>query len=184
MIIYEGPSQINAMPIVAIATFDSVNTKTGKMDQIWILSQEGDPLQVAKSLRDQSICGSCPHRYPNRTCYVQLSWATRNIYRKYMDGGYERFDTVEEMSIAFKGSNVRLRGLWGPCRGPYPILGSDTERSQRLDRIHAPMAVCGDTGLPRIPHGLHRQRTANPPSTVPWLADVSNSDRRRAAASK
>ena len=36
-IIYEGPSQIDGAPIVAIATLKSRNRKNGAMIQTWIL---------------------------------------------------------------------------------------------------------------------------------------------------
>ena len=62
-VIYDGPSQIDGKPIVAIAQVGTGNRKTGKgMVQTWILRSDIDPISASRTGEDSSICGDCPHK--------------------------------------------------------------------------------------------------------------------------
>ena len=71
VVVYEGPSELNGAPIVAIITglvTPSTNTKTGPMAQLWILDATTEPHVAVKTGEDESVCGDCPAR--NKWCYV------------------------------------------------------------------------------------------------------------------
>jgi hypothetical protein len=97
MIVWEGPSQLDGAPIVAVATYDtrddhsSANTKTGAMAQIYILRSDIAPLDVLARGLDTSICGDCPHRSPasggSGACYVQVAKAPRGIWEAIQRDG-------------------------------------------------------------------------------------------------
>jgi hypothetical protein len=40
VVLYEGPSELDGKPIVVVATFNSVNDKTGNMVQTWIIRSD------------------------------------------------------------------------------------------------------------------------------------------------
>ena len=65
MIIYQGPSLIDGKPIIAIATLNSRNGKTGEMIQTWIMRSDIEPHKAIKTGEDSSVCGDCPHRPEN-----------------------------------------------------------------------------------------------------------------------
>ena len=102
MIIYDGPSQLNGKPIVAILTNinnPSVNTKTGE---------------------DDSVCGDCNRRPSTakanglKPCYVN-SRAPNSIHRAYERGSYST-GIPEQLR-----KPMRL-GMWGdPAAMPYDI---------------------------------------------------------------
>lgn len=112
MILYEGLSQIDGSPIVAIVTDDSRNAKTGNVLQVYILDQRAEPVQAVRQGLDASICGACPLRSGPRTCYVNLAWAPTNIYRKWKAGEY-----VEAPKPA-TGRVVRLGAYGDPAAVP------------------------------------------------------------------
>ena len=63
-VLYEGPSMLDGVPIVVIATGfaeSSANDKTGAMIQTWILRQDIPPHHAFKSGEGSSVCGGCPH---------------------------------------------------------------------------------------------------------------------------
>lgn len=76
-VIYNGPSMIENTPIVAIVTPGSANTKTGNMAQAWILCRDVDPGAALKRAADYAICGTCVHRGPDRSCYVNVGLGSR-----------------------------------------------------------------------------------------------------------
>lgn len=96
VLLYDGPSQINGKPIVAIATGligrGSKNIKTGKMVQCYIIPKDQDPVtSVFKSGDDESVCGDCIHRYKDGgagSCYVNVAQGPIAIYRAYKRGIY------------------------------------------------------------------------------------------------
>ena len=85
-VVYEGPSEIDGKPIVAVLTEGSKNLKTGNMAQIWILCQNETPLEAVKSGNDTSICGNCALR--GDSCYVNLAFAPSSVYKAYKRGIY------------------------------------------------------------------------------------------------
>ena len=48
-IIYQGPSLLDGLPIVAIATYSDKNTKTGKVLQTYIMRSDISPLDASKT---------------------------------------------------------------------------------------------------------------------------------------
>ena len=84
MIIYKGPSLIDGSPIIAIATLNSSNSKTGAMVQTWIMRSDIEPHHAIKTGADISVCGDCPHRPANNgSCYVLTFQAPLSIYRAF-----------------------------------------------------------------------------------------------------
>ena len=131
MILYEGPSALNGDPIVAIATSGSKNRKTGDMLQVWILSQDLDPLTANRTGADRAICGSCPLKgkitdkssgtASERICYVLLQNAPLAVWRKYKAGGYER---ARNLSRFGAGKKIRLGAYGDPAALPVKVVDS------------------------------------------------------------
>jgi len=135
-IIYEGPSLLDAEPIVVIATgFDSgsSNRKTGDMIQTYILRAHLPPTDAAQTGADYSICGNCPHRGKvvtdkpgrgrkpkpknvGRTCYVNLGQGPLAVYRAYWRGAYPRWD-----GTGVSGRMVRLGTYGDPAVVPISV---------------------------------------------------------------
>jgi hypothetical protein len=129
MIIWEGPSQIDGKPIVAIVTFGSNNSKTGNMPQIWILRSDVHPTEALRTGQDVSICGNCIHR-PKvtgenalkknvRSCYVN-TMSFNAIYKKYANGGYQK-PNLEAIAKMLKGQRVRLGAYGDPASVPIEV---------------------------------------------------------------
>jgi len=98
-ILYRGPSEIDGLPIVAIATYSNRNTKTGQVVQTYILREDINPLEASKTGQDYSICGDCPMRgkvttdpkrkiAKNRKCYVNLGQGVLIVWKAYKRGVY------------------------------------------------------------------------------------------------
>jgi hypothetical protein len=116
VVFYEGPSQIDDKPIVAIATDGSSNRKTGDMIQTWILRSRIDPVQAAKAGDDISICGDCPHRSGKvRTCYVQVGQAPLSVYRAYRRKVYPK-GKLEDFA---QGRKIRAGSYGDPVAVPW-----------------------------------------------------------------
>lgn len=86
-VIYEGPSELNGQPIVAILTGFSANRKTGDMHQVFILAKNTPPVEAIKSKEEESVCGDCKHR--GTTCYVNAGQSVTTVYRAYKRGKYQ-----------------------------------------------------------------------------------------------
>lgn len=115
-IIYEGPSMLDGKPIVAIATKNSINRKTGDMVQVWILRKNIDPVRAVQTGADASICGSCYHRGTDdrpRTCYVNLGQAPLSVWNAYKRGSYQR----GRLDVA--GKAVRMGAYGDPVAVPW-----------------------------------------------------------------
>jgi hypothetical protein len=136
VIIYQGPSQLDGKPIVAIATgveTNSTNSKTGSMVQVWILREDIAPIEAAKRGEDASICGACPHRGVSeyvsaelgwvnrgRTCYVTLFHAPRNVWASYKRGVYGAA-VDPEAARKLAGKRVRLGAYGDPAALPLSV---------------------------------------------------------------
>lgn len=83
-VFYKGPSQLDRKPIVAIATQNSRNKKTGNMVQCWIMREDINPIEAMMTAQDKSVCGDCKLR--KSICYVALHQAPLNIWRAYKKG--------------------------------------------------------------------------------------------------
>lgn len=128
-IIYRGPSEIDGKPIVVIATGlakSSRNGKTGALVQTWILREDINPIAAANSGDDVSICGQCPHRGQvvngknvNRSCYVTLFQAPRNIWQSYHRGIYADHTKTARKLLA--GKKVRLGAYGDPAAVPTSV---------------------------------------------------------------
>jgi len=139
-IIYEGPSLLDNKPIVAIATIDSSNKKTGSMVQTWIIRSDIDPVTASRTGEDYSICGNCPHRGVasdkttgqalNRTCYVNLIFAPNNIYKSYKRGIYKRATTHKELRAIGLLRGVRLGSYGDPLAVNRSIWDSLTSGAE------------------------------------------------------
>jgi len=121
MIIYEGESVLDGVPIVAIATgleLASSNPKTGKMVQVFILLQDMAPHYATQTGQDISVCGNCPHRhFNNGACYVDPSKAAFSVWKKYKNGGYADIDLD-----AFQGRAIRWGAYGDPAAIPFNAL--------------------------------------------------------------
>jgi hypothetical protein len=126
VVFFEGPSELDQSPIVAIATgihIPSMNRKTGFMIQTWIMNAELPPLEAVRSGKDASVCGTCSLRGKegkNRVCYVTLADVPNQIWRTWKKGKYPHISKVgwsiiENRSIRFGsyGDPVAVPGsLW------------------------------------------------------------------------
>jgi hypothetical protein len=146
-LLYEGPSTIDGKPIVAVVTGldrPSSNVKTGPMAQIFILRSDVHPMEASNTGDDVSICGTCRHRgrvetdpatgkrsNKDRSCYVTLLHAPRNIYTAYKRGQYPPL-TPEAASVALRGRKVRLGAYGDPGAIPIPVLTTALSRVREM----------------------------------------------------
>ena len=126
MIIYENSK------VVAIATSDSTNRKTGKGIQVWILDRTMHPSDSRKSGNDsKNQCKGCPLASYSG-CYV-IDMPLTSIYKKYMAGGYE---TLKPNSKAwdefFSVPYVRLGAYGNPSCLPISIVASISSLAERV----------------------------------------------------
>lgn len=116
-IIYDGPSQLDGFPIVAILTHGSSNPKTGPMSQVWIMRSDLPPGAAAASGADASVCGDCMHRPANLgSCYVNIWQAPRRVYETFFAGKYERVAPLRAYTSA-----VRLGAYGDPAAVPLQV---------------------------------------------------------------
>ena len=121
-IFYRGPSPIDGLPIVAIATLKSVNGKTGNMVQTWILREDISPLDAIATGEDRSICGNCAHRGrkgKKRTCYVQADKAPTSIWHAFHRGQYiDLSNDPETIAYLINDRIVRMGAYGDPAMVP------------------------------------------------------------------
>jgi len=131
-IIYRGASQIDGLPIVAIATYSDRNTKTGKVLQTYIIRSDLSPLDASKSGQDFSICGDCKFRgeansdpdrkqAKNRKCYVNLGQGPTIVYKSFNRGVYPMAANQENRVELGKNRVVRLGTYGDPAAVPSHI---------------------------------------------------------------
>jgi len=124
MIIYQGPSQLDAnREIICVVTDNSSNIKTGsELLQTWILDTNVPPIQNNREGTDRGICGDCRHRgiaSPEkkqgfaqfRSCYVNLLFSPNNIYKCFKRGKYKYLNNNETRNLG-KNRLVRV-GSYG-----------------------------------------------------------------------
>ena len=132
MVIWEGQSELDGSPIVAILTGikkSSKNSKTGTMPQVWIIRADIHPVEAMRQGDDVSICGQCPHRPKvlganalsknSRTCYVN-AMPLNQIFRTYIQGGYDRV-SLDELSTILTGMHVRIGAYGDPAAVPIHV---------------------------------------------------------------
>ena len=118
--------------VIAIATDNSHNSKTGGMIQSWILLKHYKPqesFRAGKGDTDQvtphsEICGNCPH-LTNGSCYVLWYQAPLAVYKKWRRGGY-KFGNPNSYKKAF-----RFGSAGNPTVLPLPVVSEIAKASKR-----------------------------------------------------
>ena len=133
-ILYQGPSVLDGVEIVVVATgFDtkSQNSKTGDMIQTTILLSEVSPIKASQTGQDESICGDCPHRgvvtdtgLKSRTCYVNLGHGPRGIHACFKRGNYAAFPYGTGL---LEGKKVRFGTYGDPAAVPIEVWDKVSE---------------------------------------------------------
>jgi hypothetical protein len=123
VVLWRGPSAIDGKEIVVLASFSSINGKTGPMVQITIVLVDISPTVAVKQNCDASICGDCPHRI-NRTCYVKVFHGPRSSWQAFANGRYATFNG--DYTI-FDGYKVRFGAYGDPALLPIDIVRNITE---------------------------------------------------------
>lgn len=120
VVLFDGPSMLDGEPIIVIATFDSVNRKTGNVIQTWIIRKDVAPNVAVQTGQDTSICGKCPHRhFSGGGCYVLPFQAPLNIWKNYHNGKYPKMSP--QYINRFLNRNLRLGSYGDPAAVPYTI---------------------------------------------------------------
>jgi len=119
IIVYKGKSLIDGKNIVAIATKDSSNSKTGDLIQIWIIRGDINPILAKRLGEDKSICGDCKHR-DFGTCYVNLGHGPNQIFKAYHNDSYEKL-SFENMDF-FLNKDIRIGAYGDPSAIPIEII--------------------------------------------------------------
>lgn len=120
VVLFDGPSILDGEPIIVVATFDSVNRKTGNVIQTWILRKDVAPNVAVQTGQDTSICGKCPHRhFSGGGCYVLPFQAPLNIWKHYHKGNYPKMSP--KYIGRFLNRNIRLGSYGDPAAVPYTI---------------------------------------------------------------
>lgn len=122
VVLYDGPSKLDrSKNVIVIATFSSLNRKTGDMIQTWILVKDHTPVAASKIGADKIICGNCPHRvFNNGACYVNLGQAPQQVYRSWKRGIYPAFKKSEHGHL-FEGRQLRLGAYGDPASVPFRV---------------------------------------------------------------
>lgn len=105
--------------IVAIATFTSVNRKTGNMIQVWILNKNTNPVEAVRNGEDKNICGECSFR--NNGCYVEVWQAPTVIWKNYKAGKYS-YNKIYVDDSLFEGRVIRWGAYGDPAFIPLSIV--------------------------------------------------------------
>ena len=119
-ILYRGPSLLDGKPIVVVAiTKESKNSKTGNMVQTYVMADNGlSPVESAKTLADESVCGDCKHRRgTGGSCYVNLGQGPRSVMDGVMRGIYPDSDGYNVGTAVFN-RKVRLGTYGDPAAVP------------------------------------------------------------------
>jgi hypothetical protein len=120
-ILYEGPSELDGAPIVAIAITSSDNRKTGDMLQTYIMRRDVAPLAALKTGEDSSVCGHCPHRpILGGACYVNVGQGPTSVYRALERGNYPATTPARRRELG-RGRMVRLGTYGDPMAVPARV---------------------------------------------------------------
>lgn len=120
IVVYDGPSELDGKPILAVLTLKSENIKTGDMAQLWIMAKDISPIEAVKTGDDHSVCGDCPLRqFLGGACYVNPGRGPQAVWGKALRGGYKKgLDGLDPQ----KGLKVRLGAYGDPAALPYEVL--------------------------------------------------------------
>lgn len=165
-ILYDGPSELDGAPIVAVAITSSANRKTGNMVQTYILRRDVAPIAALHSGADSSICGHCPHRpILGGACYVNVAQGPTVVFKALTARRYPVASAADIAQLA-RGRMVRLgtygdpmavpshvwRALVAPADGhtgyTHQWLSGDVAESQR-EEISALCMASADTPAER-----------------------------------
>jgi len=118
--------------IVAIATRNSTNRKTGKSVQIWILDATMHPVESRRSGHDaDNQCNGCPFS-SNNGCYVNAN-PLGAIWRAYQRGSYEYLQMgTREWHDFFSVPFVRFGAYGNPSHLPVEMIDSIARLSKRI----------------------------------------------------
>jgi hypothetical protein len=130
VIVYEGPSQLDGEPIVAVATGiakSSQNSKTGTMVQVYIVRSDVSPTTAINEGQDKSVCGTCPlrgiienGRNRARGCYVSVRNAPRSVFMAFKNQRYPKFDP-EVHGDSLNGKSLRISAYGDPSAVPLKV---------------------------------------------------------------
>lgn len=150
VVLFNGHSMLDGEPIVVVATFDSINRKTGNVIQTWILREDVAPNVAVKTGQDSSICGKCPHRhFSGGGCYVLPFQAPLNIWRNYHAGKYPKM--APKHISKFFNRNIRLGSYGDPAAVPYTIwLAITSICSSHTGFTHQIEHECFDTNILKL----------------------------------
>lgn len=131
VLFYDGPSQLDGTPIVAIATAQNGNRKIGHMMQLWIMARDVSPIDAVKQGLDASVCGACVHRGDGRgngrSCYVEYWRAVSNVWQARAKA--RRLDAVAFAQLC-DGKQLRIGAYGDPVAVPMavwaPLLSAAT----------------------------------------------------------
>lgn len=127
IVVWEGPSLLNGVPIVVIANCVdglSQNRKTGPMVQVYILLQDGPPWVSVTNGDDAAICGDCKLRAQKwggggRACYVQVWPYVETVWKTYKRGRYLPIDSLDWDPLEFR--DVRVGTYGDPAAVPLEV---------------------------------------------------------------
>jgi hypothetical protein len=105
--------------IVAIATLETENPKTGNMVQIWLLPRDIDPATAVKTGQDDIVCFDCPAR--GEYCYVNVWQAPLSVWRAYQRGNYPVLSR-EGYRAVFAGRKIRFGAYGEPILLPLSMV--------------------------------------------------------------
>ena len=137
VVVYDGPSMLDGSPILGIVTYESSNTKTGPMGQLWIIRADVDPQAASAKGLDGAVCGGCVHRgrivlrrvkgrlvsvLVGRSCYVTLWQGPAAVYASWVRGGYRAVSTRGDLERAGAGIDMRLGAYGDPAALPSTVV--------------------------------------------------------------
>ena len=127
-LLYQGPSELNGEPIIALLTGEtrpSANVKTGPMLQTWILHAMLKPTEALSTGLDAAVCGQCPLR--NGACYVNVGQAPNAVWKAFTNGNY----TTGSLQDLGRNKRIRLGAYGDPAAVPLHIWEELISKARR-----------------------------------------------------
>jgi hypothetical protein len=119
VIAWRGPSVFDGTPIQVVLTGlrgGSLNEKTGRMVQAYILPADNHPVIAQRTGEDRAVCGDCPGRRTREGwCYV-TPFPLLGIARSIIEGNVP-VQAVEAERLV-EGKSVRLGAYGDPAAVP------------------------------------------------------------------
>jgi hypothetical protein len=125
-VFYLGPSLLTGDPIVGILTGlegESLNAKTGRIAQAWILRSDLAPMDAKRANVDDAVCGDCKLRGrdgKDSGCYVPVWVAPNQVYKSFIAGHYPTV-TWPELQAIVEGRMLRLGAYGDPAAIPFEV---------------------------------------------------------------